>query len=283
MCGSIRAFNSNNWSVELNQSMLRTPQDSDAQLLSVPVSITPGRRVWQRFKRNRLGYWSLVIFVIAFAISLAGPLWSNDKPLVVRYQGQLYFPLIRTYSETTFGGDFPTPADYLDPYIRDRFSEGSNFAVYPPNHYYYDTLNYFSKGSNPAPPSRENWLGTDDRGRDVFARLLYGFRVSVIFALVLTAIGTALGGLAGAGQGYFGGRTDLPGQRLIEIWSALPELYLLIIFASIFEPSLLLLVILLSLFGWIGLFRFVRPAVLPPRPHDYVRAARAMGLSNAQI
>ena len=121
------------------------------------------------------------------------------------------------------------------------FQRGGNFAVYPPNHYYYDTLNYFSKGPNPAPPSRENWLGTDDRGRDVFARLLYGFRVSVIFGLVLTAIGTVLGMLAGAVQGYFGGRTDLTGQRLIEIWSAMPELYLLIIFASIFEPSLLLL------------------------------------------
>jgi microcin C transport system permease protein len=283
MSGSIRAFNSNNWSDELNRSLLRTPQDSDAQPLSVPVSITPGQRVWQRFKRNRLGYWSLVSFVIAFAISLAGPLWSNDKPLVVRYQGNLYFPLVKTYAETTFGGDFPTPADYLDPYIRDRFSEGSNFAVYPPNHYYYDTLNYFSKASNPAPPSRENWLGTDDRGRDVFARLLYGFRVSVIFALVLTAIGTVLGLLAGAVQGYFGGRTDLTGQRLIEIWSALPELYLLIIFASIFEPSLVLLVVLLSLFGWIGLSDYVRAEFLRNRTQDYVRAARAMGLSNAQI
>lgn len=158
----------------------------------------PGRRVWLCFKRNRLGYWSLIVFVAAFVISLAGPLWSNDKPLVVRYQGHFYFPLVKTYAETTFGGDFLTPADYLDPFVRDRFSAPGNFAIYPPNHYYYDTFNYFSKGSNPALPSRENWLGTDDRGRDVFARLVYGFRVSVLFALVLTAIGTALGVVAGA-------------------------------------------------------------------------------------
>ncbi|KND57195.1 Oligopeptide transport system permease protein OppC [Candidatus Burkholderia verschuerenii] len=217
----------------------RRANGSDAQPLGVEKSVSPGRRVWLRFKRNRLGYWSLVIFVTAFVISLLGPMWSNDKPIVVRYQGHYYFPLVKTYAKTTFGGDFPTPADYLDPYVRDRFSAPGNFAVYPPNHYYYDTLNYFSKASNPAPPSRENWLGTDDRGRDVFARLVYGFRVSVIFALVLTAIGTVLGVLAGAVQGYFGGRVDITGQRLIEIWSALPELYLLIIFASIFEPSLI--------------------------------------------
>ncbi len=188
--------------------------------------MTPRQRVWMRFKRHRLGYWSLVIFVVAFVISLAGPLWSNDKPLVVKYHGQLYFPLVRTYAETTFGGDFPTPADYLDPYIRDRFSQPGNFAVYPPNHYYYDTLNYFSKASNPAPPSRENWLGTDDRGRDVFARLLYGFRVSVIFALVLTAIGTVLGLLAGAGAGLFRRQDGLdgaaPDRNLERIAGALP-------------------------------------------------------------
>jgi len=247
------------------------------------VSPSPARRVWRRFRQQRLGYWSLIIFVVAFAASLAGPLWSNDKPLVVRYDGHLYFPLFRTYAESTFGGDFPTPADYLDPYIKQRFDAPGNFAVYPPNHYYYDTLNYFSKAPNPAPPSRENWLGTDDRGRDVFARLLYGFRVSVEFGLVLTFIGTILGIAAGAVQGYFGGRTDIVGQRLIEIWSALPELYLLIIFSSIFEPGFILLIVLLSLFGWIGLSDYVRAEFLRNRQQDYVRAARAMGLSNWQI
>jgi microcin C transport system permease protein len=247
------------------------------------ISPSPARRVWQRFRQQRLGYWSLIIFMIAFAASLAGPLWSNDKPLVVRYDGHLYYPLFQTYPETTFGGDFPTPADYLDPYIRQRFSTPGNFAVYPPNPYYYDTLNYFSKVPNPAPPSRDNWLGTDDRGRDLFARLLYGFRVSVEFALVLTVIGTLLGVLAGAVQGYFGGKVDIVGQRLIEIWSALPELYLLIIFASIFEPGFILLIVLLSLFGWIGLSDYVRAEFLRNRQLDYVRAARAMGLSNWQI
>lgn len=250
-------------------------------LATVPPS--PMRRIWRRFRAQRLGYLSLIVFVAAFAAALAAPLWSNDKPLVVHYRGNWYFPLVKTYAETTFGGDFPAPADYLDPYVRDRFSQPGNFALYPPNRYYYDTLNYFSKAPNPAPPSRENWLGTDQQGRDVFARLVYGFRVSVEFALVLTLIGSVLGILAGAVQGYFGGRTDIAGQRLIEIWSALPELYLLIIFASIFEPSFVLLIVLLSLFGWIGLSDYVRAEFLRNRAQDYVRAARAMGLSNWQI
>ena len=247
------------------------------------MSPSPARRVWHRFRQQRLGYWSLIIFVVAFAASLAGPLWSNDKPVVVRYDGHLYFPLVKTYAETTFGGDFPTPTDYLDPYIRHRFDAPGNFAVYPPNHYYYDTLNYFSKAPNPAPPSRENWLGTDDRGRDLFARLLYGFGVSVVFGLVLTVISTIVGIAAGAVQGYFGGRTDIVGQRLIEIWNAMPQLYLLIIFSSIFERSFALLIVLLSLFNWIGLSDYVRAEFLRNRQQDYVRAARAMGLSHWQI
>jgi len=267
--------------------MNRAPLSADATARSdLPralVSPTPARRVWRRFCQQRLGYWSLVIFLVAFAASLAGPLWSNDKPLVARYDGHLYFPMFKTYAETTFGGDFPTPADYLDPYIKHRFDAPGNFALYPPNHYYYDTLNYFSKSPNPAPPSRENWLGTDDRGRDLFARLLYGFRVSVEFGLVLTVISTILGIAAGAVQGYFGGRTDIVGQRLIEIWNAMPQLYLLIIFSSIFEPGFALLIVLLSLFNWIGLSDYVRAEFLRNRQQDYVRAARAMGLSHWQI
>jgi microcin C transport system permease protein len=268
-------------------SRVRLRTGSDAQVRNGAarafVSPSPARRVWLRFKQQRLGYWSLVVFVVVFAASLAGPLWSNDKPLVVRYDGQLYFPIVKTYPETTFGGDFPTPADYLDPYVRHRFDAPGNFALYPLNHYYSDTLNYFSNEPNPAPPSRENWLGTDAYGRDLFARLLYGFRVSVEFGLVLTLIGTVLGILAGAVQGFFGGRIDIVGQRLIEIWNALPELYLLIIFASIFEPGFVLLIVLLSLFGWIGLSDYVRAEFLRNRTQDYVRAARAMGLSNWQI
>lgn len=247
------------------------------------VSPSPVRRVWRRFTQQRLGYWSFVIFVAAFAASLAAPLWSNDKPLVVRYDGHYYFPMFHAYPETAFGGDFPTPADYLDPYIQKRLAAPGNFVVYPPNRYHYDTLNYFSNVPNPAPPSRANWLGTDAQGRDLLARLVYGFRVSVEFGLILTAIGTVLGIVAGAVQGFFGGRIDIVGQRLIEIWSSLPELYLLIIFASIFEPSFVLLIVLLSLFGWIGLSDYVRAECLRNRTQDYVRAARAMGLSSWQI
>ena len=283
MCGSIPASNSNNWSAELNRVRAGAEPELRTESVRAFKSPTPRRRVWLRFKQQRLGYWSLIVFLVAFAASLAGPLWSNDKPIVVRYEGHMYFPLFKDYPETAFGGDFPTPADYLDPYIRHRFDAPGNFALYPPNPYYYDTLNYFAKVPNPAPPSRQNWLGTDESGRDLFARLLYGFRVSVEFALVLTAIGTLLGVLAGAVQGYFGGKVDIFGQRLIEIWSSLPELYLLIIFAAIFEPGFVLLIVLLSLFGWIGLSDYVRAEFLRNRNQDYVLAARAMGLSNWQI
>ena len=218
-----------------------------------------------------------------FIVSLGGELISNDKPIVVRYRGHWYVPMLHTYTETTFGGDFQTPADYLDPYIQSRLRADGNLVLFAPNRYGANTLNYFATRPDPAPPSGHNWLGTDDRGRDVFARLLFGFRVSVLFGLVLTAVGTVLGVLAGAVQGFFGGRIDLYSQRLIEIWGSLPELYLLIIFASIFHPSLLLLVVLLSAFGWIGMSDYVRAEFLRNRMQDYVRAARAMGLSNAQI
>lgn len=224
-----------------------------------------------------------MVFVILFGTSLFAELIANDKPWVIRYEGRWYFPLVVTYPETTFGGDFPTPADYLDPFVERRISEGGNFALYPPSRYHYDTINYFAKEPNPAPPSAENWLGTDDRGRDVFSRLLYGFRLSVIFALALTIAGTLFGMLAGAIQGFFGGRIDFFAQRLIEIWGSLPDLYLLIIFAALFEPSLWLLFVLLSLFGWVGLSDYVRAEFLRNRQLDYVRAARAMGLSSWQI
>ncbi|RKP54572.1 ABC transporter permease [Pararobbsia silviterrae] len=247
------------------------------------ASSTPRQRAWRRFKQRKLGYWSLIVFVVWFGISLLAVVWCNDKPLAVRYQGTWYFPMFHTYAETTFGGDFPTPADYSDPFIKDRITTNGNLAVYALNPHSYDTISYFAQAPNPAAPSRENWLGTDDRGRDVFARLVYGFQISVLFALVLTVIGTAVGILAGAIQGYFGGRLDITAQRLIEIWGALPELYLLIIFASVFEPSLLLLVVLLSLFGWMGLADYVRAEFYRNRAQDYVKAARAIGLSNAQI
>lgn len=240
-------------------------------------------RAWHRFKRNRRGYFSLWIFLTLFGLSLFAELLSNNAPLLVKFQGEFYYPLLKTYPEITFGGDFYTEADYLDPFIREVFSQDGNWAIYPLNPYSYDTINYFSEAANPAPPSEENLLGTDDRGRDVLARLVYGFRISVIFALFLTVIGTLLGILAGAIQGYFGGRVDLVSQRLIEVWSSMPELYLLIIFASIFNPSILLLVVLLSLFGWMGLADYVRAEFLRGRNLDYVTAARAMGVANPAI
>ncbi len=247
------------------------------------ISPSPSRRAWLRFKRNRLGYWSLVLFCVLFVLSLGAELISNDKPLLARYNGQWYVPILQNVPETAFGGDFQTPTDYLDPFIRQQFRQPGNFAVYPLNPYHYSTINYFAREPNPAAPSADNWLGTDDRGRDVAARLLYGFRISVLFALALTLIGVLLGVLTGAIQGYYGGKTDLWFQRFIEIWGSMPELYLLIIFSAMFAPSVALLLILLSLFGWMGLSDYVRAEFLRNRQLDYVRAARAMGLSNGQI
>jgi microcin C transport system permease protein len=246
-------------------------------------SLSPGRRVWLRFRQSRRGYWSLVIFAVLFAVSLLADVLSNDRPLIARYKGEIVFPIAKNYSEQKFGGDFDTPADYLDPFIRDQFKKDGNWAIYPPNHYRFDTVNYFATSPNPSPPSAENWLGTDDRGRDVFARLLYGFRVSVLFGLALTITGVALGLITGAIQGYFAGKTDLLFQRFMEIWGSMPELYLLIIFASIFQPSIGLLLILLSMFGWLGLSDYVRADFLRNRNLEYVQAARALGLSNRQI
>ncbi|GHD58200.1 ABC transporter permease [Jeongeupia chitinilytica] len=248
---------------------------------SVPLS--PWRRAWRRFRAQRLGFCSLLILSTLFVLSLGAELLSNDKPLVVRYHDAWYFPLVQSYPETAFGGDFPTPADYLDPYIRDRLSSAGNWALFAPNPYAANTINYFAPSPNPAPPSRANWLGTDDRGRDVLARLLYGFRISLLFGLALTVVGCALGIVAGAIQGYFAGRIDLVGQRLIEVWSSMPELYLLLIFASMFEPSLLILLVLLSVFGWMGLADYVRAEFLRNRNLEYVLAARALGLTDWQI
>jgi microcin C transport system permease protein len=251
--------------------------------MSATKSLSPGQRAWLRFKRNRRGLLSLWIFSIAFVISLFAEVISNDRPLIVVYQGETYFPLLQNYPEKTFGGDFETPTDFLDPFIERSIREGANWAIYPLNRYSFTSLNYFAPSPNPAPPSAVNWLGTDDRGRDVFARLLYGFRTSVLFALALTAIGVVLGIVMGAIQGYFAGRVDLVIQRFIEIWGSVPELYLLIILASVFEPGLLILLVILSLFGWMGLADYVRAEFLRNRALDYVTAARALGLSNLQI
>ncbi|MBN8558146.1 MAG: ABC transporter permease [Proteobacteria bacterium] len=246
-------------------------------------SLSPARRAWLRFRRNRLGLWSLVLFVALVGLSLLAEVVSNDKPLVVRYEGQWYVPLVKNYPEKLFGGDFETETDYLDPFIRQQFSQPGNWAIYPPNPYGAKTINYFAKSPNPSAPSRDNWLGTDDRGRDLLAQLIYGFRVSVLFALALTAVGVLLGVAAGAVQGFFGGKTDLAFQRFIEIWGSMPELYLLIIFSAVFAPSIGLLLVLLSLFGWMGLSDYVRAEFLRNRQLDYVKSARALGVPSGQI
>ncbi|UUZ63719.1 ABC transporter permease [Polaromonas sp. P1-6] len=252
-------------------------------MTSVGASLSPSRRAWLRFKRNRLGFWSLVIFCSLVVLSLFAEVLSSDKPLLVRYENSYYFPMVRDYPEKVFGGDFETVTDYLDPFIRDKLQQGSNWAIFAPNPYGPKTLNYFAKEPNPSRPTTDNWLGTDDRGRDLLAQLIYGFRVSVLFALALTFCGVVLGVLTGALQGYFGGKTDLAFQRFIEIWGSMPELYLLIIFSAVFAPSLALLLVLLSLFGWMGLSDYVRAEFLRNRQLDYVRAARALGQSNWQI
>jgi len=251
-----------------------------SSLTNPPVARGPWARAWQRFKHNRLGYWSLLIFAVMVLMSLLAEVVSNDRPLLVRYQGELYLPVIRDYPEKTFGGDFDANTDYLDPFIRARLNSDGNWVIFAPNPYGPKTLNYFAKAPNPSGPSADNWLGTDDRGRDLLAQLIYGFRVSVLFALALTFVGTVLGIITGAVQGFLGGKTDLAFQRFIEIWGSMPELYLLIIFSAVFAPSLALLLVLLSLFGWMGLSDYVRAEFLRNRQLDYVRAARSLGVSN---
>ncbi|HWQ09187.1 MAG TPA: ABC transporter permease [Holophaga sp.] len=244
---------------------------------------SPWRRAWLRFKANRMGYRSLQAFLVLFLLSLCAEVLSNDKPLLARYEGRWYVPVARNHPETEFGGDFLTPTDYLDPFIQGQFAKPGNFAVFPPNRYHHSTINYFAKEPNPAPPSRANWLGTDDRGRDLLARLLYGFRLSVLFALAVTAVSTAMGVAYGAIQGYFAGWTDIGMERFVEIWGAMPTLYLLIIFSAFFSPSVWLLVALISLFGWLGIAAYVRAEFLKNRTLDYVRAAKALGQRNRVI
>jgi len=242
-----------------------------------------GRKRWNRFKNNRRGYYSLVVFLLLFGMSLFAEVLCNDKPLLVRYDGQYYFPLWRMYPETVFGGDFDTETDYRDPYIRNKLTTNDNAVVFAPNPHSFNSINLELNRPVPSPPTRENILGTDDRGRDVLARLIYGFRISIFFGAALTVVGTLLGIGAGGLQGYFVGRFDLLFQRFIELWGSMPELYLLIIFASIFKPSMLLLLILLSMFGWMGLSDYVRAEFLKGRNMEYVKAAKALGVGNVTI
>ena len=230
-----------------------------------------------------MGTTSLVIFAVLFGLSLVAEVLSNDKPLVARYDGNWYFPVVQTLPETTFGGDFVTPTDYLDPQIQQNMTRGGNFALFPLNRYHHGTINYFASEPSPSPPGHENLLGTDDRGRDLLARLVYGFRLSVVFALIVTVLVSLIGVLYGAIQGYFAGWTDIAMERVGEIWGAMPVLYMLIIFSSLFSASFGLLVVLLSIFGWLGIAAYVRAEFLRNRTLDYVRAARALGQSNWKI
>ncbi len=240
-------------------------------------------RRWRQFKKNRRGFYSLILFAIFFVLSLFAEVISNDKPFLVQYEGSFYFPIFKAYSETTFGGDFETEADYQDPFVKEKLSQNGNWALFPPNPHGFDSINLLLGQPVPSAPTGVNYLGTDDRGRDVLARLIYGFRLSVLFGFALTFVGTVIGIMAGAVQGYFAGRTDLFMQRFIEIWGSMPELYLLIIFSSIFKPSVVLLLILLSMFGWMGLSDYVRAEFLKGRNMEYVKAAKALGVGNATI
>ncbi|MEK9969711.1 MAG: ABC transporter permease [Ferrovibrio sp.] len=250
----------------------------------VPIKVSPlNARRWRNFRANRRGYWSLWIFSILFVLSLFAELIANDAPLVVKYDGDLYFPVLKAYPETAFGGDFETEAKYRDQFVQDLIREKDGWIVWTPIRYSYRTINYDLGRPAPSPPTGDNLLGTDDQGRDVLARLIYGFRISVLFGLVLTAISSVIGVIAGAVQGYFGGKLDLLFQRFIEIWSGLPTLYLLIILASVVTPNFWWLLGLMLLFSWTALVGVVRAEFLRARNFGYVRAARALGVSDTAI
>lgn len=240
------------------------------------------RRRINQFKANKRGYISFWIFLFLFIATLFAELWSNDKPLLVQFNGAYYVPLFESYPETTFGGEFETETNYRDPFVKDLI-DAKGWMIWPPIRYSYNTVNYDLPVPAPAPPSRENWLGTDDQGRDVTARLVYGFRISVLFGLTLTLFSSLIGVAAGAIQGYFGGLTDLLFQRFIEIWSGLPVLYLLIILASIVQPNFWWLLGLMLLFSWMSLVSVVRAEFLRARNYDYVKAAKALGLSTPKV
>jgi microcin C transport system permease protein len=247
------------------------------------VTLSPlARRRLAAFRANRRGHWSLWIFLALFGLSLGAELLANDRPLLVRHDGRVYVPVLRAYPETAFGGVLPTEAAYRDPAVR-RLIEARGFMVWPPVPFRYDTIDWELGVPAPAPPSARHWLGTDDVGRDVVARLVYGFRISVLFGLALTLSASVVGVAAGAVQGYFGGWVDLLFQRLIEVWSGLPVLYLLIILAGIVQPNFWWLLGLMLLFSWMTLVSVVRAEFLRARNFDYVRAARALGVPNGLI
>ncbi len=248
---------------------------------SMNLSPITKRRLSQ-FRANKRGFWSLWIFLLLFIIALSANFIANDKPLVVKFQSELYFPVFVNYAETTFGGDFETEAEYRDEFVADLINT-KGWMFWPPIPFSYDTINYALTKPAPTPPDKINWLGTDDQGRDVAARVIYGFRISVLFGLTLTIISGIIGVSAGAIQGYYGGKIDLIMQRSIEIWSSLPVLYILIIFSAMFTPGFFNLLIILLLFSWMSLVDVVRAEFLRARNLDYVRAAHALGISNIII
>ncbi len=237
------------------------------------------RRRWAQFKANKRGFWSLWLFLGLFVIALSANIIANSRPLLVSFKGDLYTPFLVAYPETTFGGDFETETDYRDPYVTDLIAK-DGWIIWPPIRYSFDTINYNLPTPAPSAPTADNWLGTDDQGRDVVARVLYGFRISVLFGLALTITSSLIGVCAGAFQGFYGGKVDLVAQRFIEIWASLPSLYILIIFSAMFVPGFWTLLLILLLFSWTHLVDVVRAEFLRARNLDYVRAARALGVGN---
>ena len=234
------------------------------------------------FKKNKRGLYSSYILIIILLITLPAEFIANDKPLLINYNGGFYFPIFKNYSETTFGGDFETNTDYKDPYVKDLINN-KGWIIWPIIPFSYQTVNYDLQSPAPSAPSFTNWLGTDDQARDVLARLIYGFRISIIFGFLLTIFSSLVGIIFGAIQGYLGGITDLLGQRFIEIWSGMPVLFLLIIIGSIITPSFWILLILLLLFSWMNLVGVVRAEFLRARNFDYVKAAKCLGMSDLRI
>jgi len=235
-----------------------------------------------RFKRNKRGFYSFILFTLLFVTSLFAELLANDQPLLIGFDGKLYFPIIREYAETEFGGEFEMAADYRDPYVTELIEE-KGWILWPLIRFSYSTINYDLPSPAPSPPSAENPLGTDDKGRDVLARIIYGFRISVLFGLTLTLVSSIIGVFAGALMGYYGGRIDILGQRFIEVWSGMPTLFLLIILASVVQPNFWWLLGITLLFSWMSLVGVVRAEFLRGRNFEYVLAAKALGLRNGMI
>ena len=291
----------------------RTPVAAAAALGAPPprprgrFSLSPiNKRRWQNFKANRRGYVSFWLFMVLFVISLFAEFIANDRPILIRHEGKTFFPVFTTYPETAFGGEFETAADYRDPYLRKLIADKGGTMIWPPIHYSYSTHNLNLPTPAPSPPTwrlteeqckeaaakiggkgcadlETNWLGTDDGGRDVAARLIYGFRISVLFGLTLTIVSSIIGVAAGAVQGYFGGWVDLLFQRFIEIWTAIPSLYLLLIISAVLVPGFFVLLGILLLFSWVSLVGLVRAEFLRGRNFEYIQAARALGVSNRTI